>query len=93
MKSESDKSKVFKAKIKKIVLAFGLHAFSLILFFVLVDILIGGFIFYNYVFLAENATPQTAGSILKFNNAAYQELLGQLQTREQSNVQVLAPGK
>jgi len=83
MKSASDTSKNIGTKLKKVALVLGLHAFSLILLFVLLDILIGVFVFYVYVFPAENGVAQESGDIIKFNSKIYQDVLQQLQSREQ----------
>ena len=85
MKSISDVSKTLAAKTKKILWILGLHAFLLILFLVFVDFILGSFIFYKYVFLAEKEEPKVTENILKFDDKAYQEVLGELQAREQGN--------
>jgi len=75
---------IFKAlllKIKKTVWFLGLNAFWLILFIVLFEIVLGGFIFYKYAFLAEKHRPQITGSIIEFNDKAYRDALNELQAR------------
>jgi len=85
MMSTSDSFKMFNERVRKFLWILGLHAFSLILFFVFLDFILGGIIFYQYVFLAENESPRVAGNTLKFNVQTYQQVLGELQTREQGN--------
>ena len=85
MKSISDILKILTVKTKKILWILGLRAFLLILFLVFIDFIIGSFIFYKYVFLAEKEEPKITKNILKFDDKTYQEVLGELQTREQSS--------
>lgn len=70
------------ARIKKIFWALGLHAFLLILILIFLDFILGGLVFYKYVFLAEMENPAAAGNIIKFNTKTYQEVLLQRQTLE-----------
>lgn len=84
MKNTPDTLKIFSEKIKKIIWALGLRAFSLILFFILIDLIFGGFIFYKYVFLAQKEEPKAAENILKFDKKSYQGVLSELQAREQA---------
>lgn len=79
MKSISDILKNLTAGSKNILWKLGLHAFWVILFFVLIDFIIGGFIFYKYVFLAERAVPQASENIIKFDSKAYQSVLEKIQ--------------
>lgn len=77
--------KTLTVKIKKALWILGLHAFSLILFLVLVDIILGGFIFYKYVFLTEKEEPKVTENIFKFDTKTYQDVLKELQTRGQGD--------
>ena len=81
-----DSIKSMPGEIKKMIWFLGMHAFIVILFLVLIDIILGGIIFYNYVFLAEQKTPQTHGNALKFDNKTYQEVIEKLQSIEQNNL-------
>jgi hypothetical protein len=85
MKFLSDISKALAEMTKKILWTLGLYAFLLILFLVFVDFILGGFIFYKYVFFAEKKEPKISGSILKFDDNAYQKVIGELQRREQGS--------
>ena len=49
---------------------------------ILVDLIFGGYIFYKYVFLAEQAVTEVTGTIIKFDNKTYQNVLNEFQTRE-----------
>ena len=77
--------KILSVRTKKTLWILGLHAFFLILFFVLIDFIVGGFVFYQNVFLAEKEEPNATESIIKFNVKDYQDVLGELQAREQNN--------
>ncbi|MCX6723260.1 MAG: hypothetical protein NT094_04345 [Candidatus Staskawiczbacteria bacterium] len=90
MKSISDISKILNEKIEKIIWALGLHAFLLILFLIIVDVVLGGFIFYKNVFLAEKEIPNTTQNIIKFNEKKYQDVSEKLNTTEQSIKEPLA---
>jgi predicted PurR-regulated permease PerM len=70
---------IISTKIKKTFWFLGLHAFSLIIFLVFIGIILGGFVFYKYVFVATNDRPNTAGNILKFDEKKYQNILKELQ--------------
>ncbi|MCX6718590.1 MAG: hypothetical protein NTY81_03265 [Candidatus Staskawiczbacteria bacterium] len=85
MKSISDIFKIFGERIKKILWFLGLHAFALILFLIFTGFILGGFIFYKYVFLAEKEASVGAENILKFDEKSYQDVLKELQAREESN--------
>jgi len=85
MKSASETLKILAVKAKKILWTIGLHAFSLIIFFVFIDFIIGSFIFYKYVFLVERQKPIVTGNIIKFNDKAYQAVLGELRAKEQGD--------
>jgi len=54
------------------------RAFFIILFFVFIDIVIGEFIFYKYVFLAETQKIDAQEDILKFDKETYQSVLEKL---------------
>ena len=85
MKSISiqDTSKKLSAEVQKALWTLGLHAFSLILFFVFIGLIFGANVFLKYVFTAETAVPTVSGSIVKFNVQTYQSVLKELQARNQ----------
>jgi len=82
MKFTTNIFKTIGLKIKKIFWIFALHAFWLILLFILIDLLFGSFIFYKYVFLAESEEGTITEKITKFNEKAYQNILKELQSRD-----------
>ena len=69
-------------KIKKICFFFGKHAFGLILSIILLELILGGTIFYKYGFLAEKAEPKIGSNNFKFRESAYQEILKEWEQRE-----------
>jgi hypothetical protein len=85
MKSISEILKPMVAGAKRALWVLGLHAFTLILFLIFIDIVLGGFIFYNYVFLVEKENTTAVKKIIQFDTKTYQNVLLQLQAREQSN--------
>jgi len=83
MKLSLNKLKIKSEDIRKIIWSLEGHAFSLILFFVFIDVLFGGYILYKYVILAEREKPVAMEGVVKFNDNAYQNLLIELQARQQ----------
>jgi len=80
--SISDIKEILATNSKKLVWFLGLHAFGLIIFFVLIDVIFGGFVVYKYVFLADRDLPVVSGSVIKFNNNDYQNVLKEIKARE-----------
>ena len=75
MKSLFNIFKNLLTKVQKTLWILGLHAFSLILFLVFIIFILGGYIFYEYVFLPEKAEPVVTENIIKFDVKTYQEVL------------------
>ena len=84
MKPISDILKEITTRIKKTFWILGLYAFWVILFFIFINFILGGFVFYKYVFLAESEEPKITETILKFNVGAYQNVMKEIQAREGS---------
>lgn len=84
MKSTSDIFKKYTCAVRETLWLLGLHAFSIVLLLILVAFVLGGLVFYKYAFLAQNEEPKTSQSILKFDEKVYQEVIGELQIKEQS---------
>ena len=87
-------SSIFKTlaeKIKKILWVLGFHAFSLILLIILIEVILGGFIFYKYVFLAQDQESKITENIIRFDDKTYQNVLEQLQARGQGIQEPLMP--
>lgn len=91
MKSTPDIIKTLSAQIRKSIWFLGLHAFSLILFLIFIDVILGGFVFYSYVFLAERETPKATGNITKFDLKTYQDVLDELQANGQGTEEPSTP--
>ncbi len=81
MKTLTDRLKTFGGAIEKIVWTLGSRAFLFILVLILIDLAIGGFIFYKYVFLAEKQNFVPAKNVIKFDAKTYQEVLDGLKDR------------
>ena len=60
----------------------GRNAFLFILIFILLDIIVGEFLFYRYVFLVKNEEPKIVYVVTKFQENLYQSVLKELQVRE-----------
>lgn len=73
---------LINAKLRKIIWFLGEHAFGLILSIVLLELLLGGFIFYKCAFLAEKAEPEIGSDNFEFKESAYQEILKEWEQRE-----------
>ena len=82
MTSISDILNGIAREIKKIFWFLGLHAFSLIIFLIFIGFVLGGFIFYKYVFLAGLEKPNPTEIILKFDEKKYQDVLKAIQQEE-----------
>ena len=72
----------FKESIKKMLWALGRDAFLFILIFVLLDMVFGEFLFYNYVFLTKIKEPEVALNLTKFQANTYQSVVKEWQYRE-----------
>ena len=82
MKSISELIKTISSATSKIIWTLGLNAFLLILFLIFIDFILGGIIFYKYVFLVETAGPTAPKNILRFDDKAYQNVLIELRAKE-----------
>lgn len=86
MKFIFSKIKIFNIKtdeIKKIPWVLGLNAFWIIIFLVFIEIAVGEFLFYKYVFLVEKDELKTVDYNLKFKNNIYQSVLEKWQEKDQ----------
>ena len=73
--------------IRREIWVLGLHAFSFILLLIFIDLLIGCFISYEYVFLADRQAPQITKPVLKFDDKAYKRVLEEID----NNQKILPP--
>lgn len=86
MKSILNKSDTLNTtieKIKKIPWILGSFAFSVILLFVLFDLILGEFLFYKYVILVKKEEPVVVESFVKFEHKAYLKIMAERQIKEQ----------
>ena len=68
--------------IRKIPWIIGSHAFLIVLFLILFDLILGVSLFYAYVVLAEIQQPNVAGTTMQFNYKMYQKVLKQQEVEE-----------
>ncbi|MBI1866249.1 MAG: hypothetical protein HY005_00470 [Candidatus Staskawiczbacteria bacterium] len=68
--------------IKKIPWILGKNAFLCILVFILIDILIGGLLFYKYVLLIDAQEPEISSVYSKFQENIYRSVAEEWQNRE-----------
>lgn len=71
-------------KIKKIPKTLAEHLFLVFFGFLIIDLIIGSFVFYKYYLLIENSEVNISEKVLKFEENTYQEVLDQWQTREEN---------
>ena len=69
-------------KIKKIPWILGRNAFLFILIFILLSIILGQFLFYEYVFLVKIEEPKMSDITAKFQESIYRAVLRELDARE-----------
>ncbi len=73
---------VYIKKLKKTPWTLGKNAFLSILIFILIDMLIGGFLFYKYVLLIDVKEPDTTSASDKFDEKTYQSVLKEWEKRK-----------
>ena len=64
------------------------HAFLIVLILVLLDLLLGILLFYNYVLLVKVEEPKITGETIVFKSNTYQEVLKEWQLKKQEFQQV-----
>lgn len=72
---------IYIRKIQKVLWILGKRAFLCILILILIDILIGGFLFYKYVFLIENKEIENISAPNKFQENIYISVVEEWQNR------------
>ncbi|OGZ69504.1 MAG: hypothetical protein A3D44_03755 [Candidatus Staskawiczbacteria bacterium RIFCSPHIGHO2_02_FULL_42_22] len=80
-------SELFKAKkdaIRKIPFTLASHAFLIMVFFIFLVIMVGALLFYQHGVWLARKVPEPAGTIVRFNEAAYKAILQEWQGRQQS---------
>jgi|GEM_PF-1228099 len=86
IKSSKNKKRIkgISKKLKKIPKTLAEHLFLSFFGFLIIDLVIGGFIFYKYYLLIEDSEINITEKILEFEESNYQEVLNQWQTREKA---------
>jgi len=82
MKISKLKFKKITDPLKKLPRIFGEHAFLTFLGLLLIALILGALIFYQYSFLVEKTKPKVVEKLLKFKEETYQEVLKAWQGRE-----------
>jgi len=88
MKNIKDAAKIgkqldrIKSAAKRLPWTLGLHAFFVIIIFILIDVAIGGALFYKYMVLAKTENSKNAGNYIIFEYNAYKEVLDDWKARE-----------
>lgn len=67
---------------KKLPMISGKHAFFTFLVFLLLALILGGFVFYKYSILIEKLEPQLLEKPIQFNEKIYQKILKIWEERE-----------
>ena len=75
-------SEKWAAKFLRIVWIIGRDAFLFILIFVLLEVAFGEFLFYKYIFLAEQQEPEDGAIPMEFQKKMYEAVLAELESRE-----------
>lgn len=70
--------------VKKLLWIIGNHAFWATLILILVDIIAGGIIYFQAVYLADMKTAEINSSYFQFKDSIYQQVLAQWQSRSQN---------
>lgn len=73
---------IYIKKIKKIPWILGKHAFLCVLMLILIDIFIGGFLFYKYIYIIETEEISNLSISSKFQEDIYKSILEEWQNRE-----------
>lgn len=68
----------------KVVWTVGVRAFWVVLFFIMLDVLLGAFLFYKYIYAVQAEKPAIDVSLFKFDETAYKSVLSQWQARQEN---------
>lgn len=77
------KIKKIKEFLKRLVWIIGRNAFVVFVILFFLALILGGFIFYKYSFLAEKSEPQITERPLRLEETIYQKILKEWQIRQQ----------
>lgn len=70
--------------LKKLPYFLGLNAFLFFIVLVLIDLLVGGFLFYKYAYLTQKEQPKNNLEQIIFNEENYRQVLDVWQKREEA---------
>lgn len=72
-------------KIKELPWSIGIHAFSVILLLILLDLILGAFLFYKYIYLIKNQNPVVINNQnILIEEKKYQQILDEWKKREET---------
>jgi len=71
-----------KKKIKKIPWILASYTFLIMLFLILLDFLLGGYVYYRYIVLVKTQEPQVIERTMKFEYNAYAQILKSWEAKE-----------
>lgn len=83
MKAPFIKFNTIKIKIKKILWFLGSYPFLVILSLILISLVIGILLSYQYVILSKTSNQQSLTGAIKFDYSGYQKVLRHWQTKKQ----------
>lgn len=75
--------KELKNNLSKFARALAEHAFLFFLALIFIGLIMGGFLFYRYSFLAEKAEPEITQEPVQFKENLYQKILEEWQVKEE----------
>ncbi len=68
-------------EVKKIPWILGKDAFLFIMIFIFIDIFLGEYLFYKYVFLVKSENPETSSISTEFKENTYEKVLEELKLK------------
>jgi hypothetical protein len=79
----NDSKKIFH-NVKRIPWFLGSHAFLVILLLIMFDLLVGSYLYYQYIYLAQNKDPIKSRKQVILDEEGYQFVLDQWKKRQES---------
>jgi hypothetical protein len=76
--------KIGLASTKKILWVVGRHAFLAVLILIFLNVILGGFLFYKYIYLAEKESMAVDTPAFQFDENSYQKVLIQWESRDKN---------
>lgn len=75
-------SMVVSNRMRKVLWFFARHAFLLIILFILCNMLFGEYLFYRYIYVVQNMTPDMSSLPTRFKENTYKAVIDTWNTRE-----------